>query len=68
MGEPLAGIQETGNCLTDADYENLKRRWIDRALADSAGIRRVDSNTGRSLVGRRDHASYEGLAIPLLAR
>ena len=53
-----------GNALTDTDYPNLARRWIDRQLAEAARIRRVDSNAGRLLVGRRDHASYEGLAIP----
>ena len=56
--------EETGNALTVTDYANLARRWIDRQLTDAAGIRRVDSNTGRLLMGRRDHASYEGLAIP----
>lgn len=50
--------------LTDTDYASLARRWIDRALADAAGIRRVDSDAGRLLVGRRDRSSYEGLAIP----
>ena len=54
----------TGTALTDGDYTDLARRWIDSELAAAAKIRRVDSNTGRSLVGRRDHASYEGLAIP----
>jgi len=56
--------EETGNALTDADYASLERRWIDKDLAIAARIRRVDSDTGRSLVGRHDHASYEGLAIP----
>jgi len=53
-----------GTALTDADLANLARRWIDRDTAESARIRRVDSNTGRLLIGRRDHASYEGLALP----
>ena len=56
--------EEPASTLTDADCANLARRWIDRELAEAAKIRRVDSNSGRSLVGRRDHASYEGLAIP----
>src|ERR1039458_4061740 len=43
-----------GNALTDTDYPNLARRWIDRQLAEAARIRRVDSNAGRLLVGRRD--------------
>ena len=54
----------TGPALTDADYASLAGRWIDSELAAAAKIRRVDSGTGRSLVGRQDHASYEGLAIP----
>ncbi len=53
-----------GKALTDADYASLAGRWIDSELAEAAKIRRVDSGTGRSLVGRQDHASYEGLAIP----
>ncbi|MBZ5604693.1 MAG: DUF3854 domain-containing protein [Acidobacteriia bacterium] len=57
-------IPETGSTLTDGDYANLARRWIDMQLAEAAGVRRVDSATGRLLVGRHDHASYEGLAIP----
>jgi len=55
---------EPGNPLTDADYASLARRWIDKELADAARIRRVDSDTGRLLIGRRDHGSFEGLAIP----
>jgi P4 family phage/plasmid primase-like protien len=54
----------TGKALTDADYASLAGRWIDSELAAAAKIRRVDSGTGCSLVGRQDHASYEGLAIP----
>ncbi len=57
-------LEETGSSLTNADYASLARRWIDKDLADSAGIRRVDSDAGRLIVGRRDHSSYEGLAIP----
>ncbi|MGD0577940.1 MAG: DUF3854 domain-containing protein, partial [Bryobacteraceae bacterium] len=53
-----------GKVLTDADCASLARRWIDGGLAAAAKIQRVDSNTGRSIVGRRDLASYEGLAIP----
>jgi hypothetical protein len=57
-------ISKTGNALTDTDYENLARRWIDKKLAERAGIRRVDSDSGRLLVGRRDHGAYQGLGIP----
>lgn len=55
---------EIGNALTDADYASLARRWIDKTLADRAGIRRVDSNTGNVLVGGCDQGNYEGKAIP----
>src|SRR6266851_5171685 len=55
---------ETGSALTAADYTSLLRRWIDKPLADAARFRRVDSDTGRLLIGRLDHGSYEGLAIP----
>lgn len=53
-----------GGDLTDADFANLEQRWIDRQLAEAAGIRRVNSDTGRYLVGRHDYGQYEGLAIP----
>ena len=59
-----AAPAKTGSPLTEADYADLLRRWIDGDLADAAGIRRVDSQTGRALIGRADHARYEGLAIP----
>jgi Domain of unknown function (DUF3854) len=61
---PMPTTAETGEPLTDADYANLGRRWIDEQLADTARIRRVDSDTGHLLMSRRDHGSYEGLAIP----
>jgi putative DNA primase/helicase len=66
MTPPSAAILETGSDLSETDYDNLDRRWIDRITANSAGLRRVDSNTGRALVGRRDSADYAGLAIPYL--
>jgi len=59
-----AVTEELGSPPTEADYAGLARRWIDRKLADTARIWRVDSDTGRLLVGRRDSASYAGLAIP----
>ncbi|HTX38826.1 MAG TPA: hypothetical protein VME43_27555 [Bryobacteraceae bacterium] len=50
--------------LSETDYTDLAQRWIDKPHADAAKIRRVDSDTGRRLVGRRKRGSYEGLAIP----
>ena len=61
-GQPMN--EDIGNTLTDTDYASLARRWIDRQLAGEAKIRRVGSDTGRLFMGRRDHGSYEGLAIP----
>src|SRR5688500_2688591 len=57
-------VNEIGGALTDADYANLVRRWIDRALADSAGLRRVNSSTGAMYMGRKDNGSFEGQLIP----
>jgi len=57
-------IAQIGHPPTQADYANLAARWIDEQLARDAGIRRVDSDIGRTLMGRRDHGPYEGLAIP----
>jgi hypothetical protein len=57
-------IHIPGDELQSADYRSLEARWISRELADVARIRRVDSDTGKLLVGRRDHSDYAGLAIP----
>jgi hypothetical protein len=55
-----------GGPLTELDYESLERRWIPRELADAAGIRRVDTQAGAALVGRkpRPSSSYAGQVIP----
>jgi hypothetical protein len=52
-----------GSDLTAADYAALEARWIDRGLADLAGIRRVDSLTGAEIVGRKG-GNYAGILIP----
>jgi len=57
-------IDLPGDELQSTDYRSLESRWINRELADIAKIRRVDSDTGRQLVGRRDQGDYAGLAIP----
>ena len=36
-----------GSDLTTADYAALEERWIDRELANRAGLRRADSLTAR---------------------
>jgi predicted P-loop ATPase len=52
-----------GADLTAADYRALETRWIDRATAESAQLRRVDSSTGGEIVGRRN-GDYAGILIP----
>src|SRR5215471_655345 len=52
-----------GSGLTAADYAALEARWIDRSLADLAGVRRVDSLTGGEIVGRKS-GNYAGIIIP----
>src|SRR5689334_17718065 len=55
-----------GSPLSAMDYAQLERSWISRGIADSAFLRRVDSDTGREIVGRRDAADYAGLVFPYL--
>jgi len=52
-----------GSDLAAADYSALEARWIDRALADRAGLRRVDSLTGGEIIGRKS-GNYAGILIP----
>jgi len=52
-----------GENLTPADYAALASRWITSELADQAGIRRVDSQTGRDMFSRRT-GNLAGLIIP----
>jgi hypothetical protein len=47
--------------LTDADFRLLSSSFISPALAQSAGIFRVDSLTGSEIVGRNGHGDYSGL-------
>jgi predicted P-loop ATPase len=50
--------------LTDDDYAALQRSFINRELADAAGIYRVTSIEGRDLVGRRGAGDFSGLLFP----
>ena len=49
--------------LITADYAALVARWIDRALADRARLRRVDYQTDGEIVGRKN-GNYAGILIP----
>ncbi|MGA7413377.1 MAG: hypothetical protein WBW33_23080 [Bryobacteraceae bacterium] len=55
-----------GSSLTQADFASLEARWIDRRVAESARLRRVDSFVGGQLVGRKG-GNFAGLAIPYFA-
>ncbi|MFL6211815.1 MAG: DUF3854 domain-containing protein [Pyrinomonadaceae bacterium] len=50
--------------LTDADVQLLSAAFIRPALAESAGIFRVDSPAGAELVGRNGNADYSGMVFP----
>jgi predicted P-loop ATPase len=50
--------------LRNADYDALERCYISRALADAAGLYRVDSLGGRDRVGRKGAGNYEGIVFP----
>jgi P4 family phage/plasmid primase-like protien len=55
IGEPLSAL----------DLERLHREsWIDRATAEAAGLRRVDSALGAEIVGRRNREDYAGIVFP----
>ena len=65
---PLVGSEHVesgliGSDLTTADYAALEERWIDRELANRAGLRRADSMTGGEVVGRKG-GNYAGILIP----
>lgn len=53
-----------GGPPTAADYAKLEQSWIDTQLADRALLRRVSSEEGAAIVGRKDNGSYSGLIFP----
>jgi len=63
MSAPATILSAWGGDLTDADYAGLAARWITRELADEAGLRRVDSLTGRQMFGRK-RGDLAGILIP----
>ena len=42
----------------------FERSWITRQIADTAGLRRVTSEQGKEVVGRRDREDYAGILFP----
>lgn len=59
----VAQISQFGEALTAADYASLQARWIDVNLANEAGLRRVSSEQGRIMFGRK-HGNCAGVLIP----
>lgn len=55
-----------GQGLTNGDHQNLLARWISPALAEDAGLRRIDSSTGQQMFGRK-RGDLSGILIPNLA-
>src|SRR5262245_2531701 len=66
MSAAPAFITSWGHDLTEADYRALAARWISRELADEAGLRRVDSLTGRHMFSRKK-GDVAGMIIPNVA-
>jgi uncharacterized protein DUF3854 len=60
---PSSAPCPAGADLTATDYAALESHWIDRTLADRAGLRRVDSLTGSEVIGRKS-GNYAGIIIP----
>lgn len=50
--------------LTDRDIEILSASFISTAVAESAGIFRVDSRDGAQIVGRNGAGDYAGIVFP----
>jgi hypothetical protein len=65
MNDVAKLLNSFGSDLTDADYRGLVARWITRELADEAGLRRVDSLTGRQMFGRKT-GDLAGIIIPFI--
>lgn len=59
------GMDCIGVDPTAKDLAALNARWITPELAKSATIRRVDSVTGREMVGRKS-GNLAGLLIPFV--
>ena len=60
---PTGAAGPRGSALSASDYAALESRWIDRGLAEQAGLRRVDSLTGGEVIGRKS-GNYAGILIP----
>jgi putative DNA primase/helicase len=55
-----------GSPLSASDYACLERSYITREVADSALLRRLTSEEGKQIVGRRDREDYAGILFPFI--
>lgn len=60
----MSAVKEQNVRLTPKDLETLKQSFITPEIAMAAGIDRVSSNEGASIVGRKDNGNYSGLVFP----
>ncbi len=61
------GVEASATSLGSGAYSGrLVARWITRELADEAGLRRIDSATGRQMFGRK-HSDLTRIIIPNVA-
>jgi uncharacterized protein DUF3854 len=56
--------QPIGDPLTGRDFAWLEASWITPELAEAAGLRRVDSFTGREIIGHKGKANCAGILFP----
>lgn len=56
-------LSPIGAHLTQADFDNLERRWINPNLAREAGLRRISSAEGQEALGRK-RGNCAGILIP----
>ena len=55
---------EYGSPLDEADFAALEKSYISAQVAASALLRRVTSEEGKAIVGRRDFEDYAGIVFP----
>jgi len=53
-----------GHPLSASDCVDLERSWISSAMAEAAMLRRVDAETGRTIVGQKGKRDCAGILIP----
>ena len=61
-----SSIEVMGSDLTKSDLEQLAQSGISARTAGSAMLRRVDSEAGANIVGRKDNGKYAGIIIPYI--